>query len=252
MDLNLKGKRALISGASRGIGKAIATALAREGCRIFLNGRDKETLEAAAREVGTSQFLSADVTKGEDCRLLVKAVLKEWDGLDILVCNVGSGRSVPPGEESAEEWNRSLQVNLFATTNLVEAATPALSQNEGAILCLSSICGEESLGAPVTYSSAKAALNAFVRGISRPLAKKKVRINALAPGNILFSGSVWERKLKENRAEVEALLTREVPLGRLGTAEEVADFAAFLVSPRSSFATGTLFTLDGGQLRGNG
>ena len=103
-------------------------------------------------------------------------------------------------------------------------------------------------GAPVTYSAAKAALHAYVRGIARPLGKLGIRINAIAPGNILFEGSVWSRKLQENSAAVESMLERDVALARLGTPRDVAELVAYLVSPRSGFASGAVWTLDGGQV----
>jgi 3-oxoacyl-[acyl-carrier protein] reductase len=120
----------------------------------------------------------------------------------------------------------------------------------GAIVCVSSICGLEVVaGAPVTYSAAKAALHAYVRGIARPLGKDNVRINAVAPGNIVFDGSTWSRKLAENGEAVQAMLDKDVALGRLGTAREVAGLVAYLASPRAGFATGAIWTLDGGQVR---
>ena len=132
---------------------------------------------------------------------------------------------------------------------MIEASISALKQTKGSIVCVSSICGLEIIpGAPVTYSVAKAALNAYVKGVARPFGKFGVRINAVAPGNILFDGSTWERKLTENHNQVKAMLDREVPLQRLGEAQEVADLVAFLVSPRSAFATGSVWTLDGGQI----
>jgi 3-oxoacyl-[acyl-carrier protein] reductase len=118
-----------------------------------------------------------------------------------------------------------------------------------AIICISSICGLAALGAPVTYSAAKAALNATVKGLARPLAKEGIRINAVAPGNILFPGGTWDRKLQEDKDGVEAMLTREVALGRLGTPGEIAGLVTFLASPRAGFITGAIYVADGGQLR---
>ena len=171
------------------------------------------------------------------------------DRLDILVCNVGSGRSVSPGCETTEEWQRVFAHNLWSTTDTVEAAREALAFSKGSIVCVSSICGLEVIeGAPVTYSAAKAALHAYVRGIARPLGKQGVRINAVAPGNIVFEGSVWAMKLVEDAVGVQAMLDKNIAIGRLGTPEEVASLVTYLASPRAGFATGAIWTLDGGQV----
>ncbi len=250
MDLGLSGKVALVTGSSRGLGRAIATSLHAEGCRVMLNGRDREALERQARELGeNAACVVADVTDPAACRDLVRKTETHFGRLDILVCNVGSGASVPPGRETPEEWRRVFDVNLASATNAVEAASDLMERQGGSIVCVSSICGLEALGAPVTYSAAKAALNAFVRGIARPLATRGVRINAVAPGNLLFEGSVWERKLSENAGAVQAMLDREVALKRLGSPEEISNFVTFLASPRAAFATGAVFVVDGGQLR---
>jgi 3-oxoacyl-[acyl-carrier protein] reductase len=250
MDLELTGKTALITGSGQGIGLAIAKLLHQEGCNVALNARHEEEIAATARNWGERvSYHVRDVTQAEECRHLVDKVVERWGRLDILVCNVGSGASVPPGQETPEEWQRVINLNLFATTNMVEAARVFLKQSRGSVLCISSICGLETLGAPLTYSAAKAALNSYVKGMARPLSVDGVRINAIAPGNILAVGGTWERKLKENPIAVEKMLEREVALKRLGKPEEIANFAAFLVSSRASFATGTVFVVDGGQMR---
>lgn len=248
MQLELSGKTALVTGSSKGIGRAIAETLHAEGCKVALNGRNLDDLVAATAELSGSIHVAGDVTRPEDARRVVSEVIKSFGTLDVLVCNVGSGRSVPPGEETAEEWQRVFALNLWSTTNTVEAARDALAASKGVIVCVSSICGLEVIpGAPVTYSTAKAALHAYVRGISRPLGRQGVRINAVAPGNILFDGSVWSRKLTENKDAVQAMLGKEVALGRLGTPRDVANLVVYLASTRAGFATGGIWTLDGGQ-----
>jgi len=249
MQLDLSEKVALVTGASRGIGWAIAQTLHAEGCRVVLNGRNEANLTVAtARLVGSIGVLG-DVTEPLEARQLVAEVLNTFGRLDILVCNVGSGRSVSPGNETADEWQRVFALNLWSTTNTVEAARDALAASNGVIVCVSSICGLEVIhGAPVTYSAAKAALHAYVRGIARPLGQQGVRINAVAPGNILFDGSVWSRKLEEDASAVQAMLAKDVALGSLGTPEDVASLVAYMASPRSSFASGSVWTLDGGQV----
>jgi 3-oxoacyl-[acyl-carrier protein] reductase len=249
MELELSGKTALVTGSSRGIGRAIAEALRAEGCRVAINARNSGRLQACASAIGAALAIVGDVADAGETRRVVDEAVRTLGGLDILVCNVGSGRSVPPGDETHEEWQRVFALNLWSTTNTVEAAREALAAARGVIVCVSSICGLEVVpGAPVTYSAAKAALHAYVRGIARPLGKVGVRINAVAPGNILFDGSVWSRKLTEDASAVQSMLERDVALARMGTPRDVAELVTYLASPRTSFATGGVWTLDGGQV----
>ncbi len=248
--LGLARRKALVTGSSRGIGYAIAQALHAEGCQVVLNARSTAELSQAASDLPGALSVAGDVSRPDDARRIVAEAVEKLHGLDILVCNVGSGSSVAPGTESYDEWQRVFALNLWSATNMVEAARDALTASKGAIACVSSICGVEVLpGAPVTYSVAKAALNAYVRGSARPLGKLGVRINAVALGNMLFEGSVWERKLGEDADAVRALLDRDVALSALGTPESAADVVAFLVSPRASFVTGAVWIIDGGQVR---
>jgi len=250
LDLQLRDKVILVTGSSKGIGFSIAKMLHSEGCRVVLNARNAQELEKSVAKLPGSSGIVADVSVPEQANSLVKKVIKKYGCLDGLVCNVGSGQSVKPGEETFAEWQRVFTLNLWSTTNTVEASIDELKKSSGSIVCTSSICGlEVILGAPVTYSAAKAALHAYVRGIARPLGKKNIRINAVSPGNILFEGSVWERKLSENAEAVSEMCASEVSLGKLGQPDDVANLTAYLISPVSSFITGAIMTVDGGQLR---
>ncbi len=249
MQLDLSKKVALVTGSSRGIGWAIARTLHSEGCRVALNGRSESDLALATAKLDGSIGVLGDVTDPAVAQRIIAEALRAFGRLDILVCNVGSGRSVSPGSETADEWKRMFALNLWSTTNSVEAARDALAESKGVVVCISSICGLEVIpDAPITYSAAKAALHAYIRGIARPLGKQGVRINAVAPGNILFDGSVWSRKLSEDAVSVQSMLERDVSLARLGTPRDVAELVAYLASPHSGFATGGVWTLDGGQV----
>ena len=250
MDLELKGKNALITGSSKGIGYAIATLLHKEGCNVTINGRNNETLKKTITTFNERiHSCAADVTKVDDCHTLIKETINKWGSIDIIVCNVGSGTSVKPGDENFEEWQKVFLNNFYSAVNVIEAAKNELSKSGGSIVCISSIAGMESTGAPVTYSVSKSALNAYVKNISKPLAKLGIRINAVIPGNIIFEGSVWTKKLSENPQDVEKMLKNEVAMQRFGKPQEIANFVAFLCSEKSSFATGSLFVVDGGQTR---
>ncbi len=249
MKLDLDGRAALVAGASRGIGLAIAKALHEEGCNLALAARNRAGLEAAGALLGgRTSAHPGDVSDIAQAGAVAGDAAARWGGLDILICNAGDGRSVPAGSESEAEWRRMLDVNLFTSLNMIAAARPHMRRG-GAIVCISSIAGMAALGAPVAYSAAKAALNAAVKSLARPLALEGLRINAIAPGNILFDGGTWDRKLAEDRAGVEAMLAREVALGRLGKPEEIAALTVFLASPKASFITGSILVADGGQLR---
>lgn len=249
MELGFSGKVALVSGSSRGIGRAIAESLWQEGCCVALNARSSDRLaEASSSMPERCSTHVADVASPDSCAALLREVMARWGKLDILVCNVGSGVSVPPGSETPAEWERMLSLNLFATTNLVAAARPNLRAG-ASIICVSSICGIEELGAPIAYSAAKAALNSYVRGMARPLGQAGIRINAIAPGNILFEGGSWAARQAAEPAATEAMLQRAVALRRFGAPSEIGSVVAFLASARAGFVTGVVWVVDGGQTR---
>jgi 3-oxoacyl-[acyl-carrier protein] reductase len=250
LQTELADKVVLISGSTRGLGSAIADAVAGEGGIVAVNSRNVQDVERKADSLSNAIAVAADVTDPTACRGLVERVVSKAGRLDGLVCNVGSGRSVAPGSETASEWRRVFDANLFSATNLIEAALPELIKTKGSIVCISSICGSVALGAPATYSVAKAALNAMVRNLARPLGAKDVRLNAVAPGNLIFPGSVWEKRLAEDAPAVQRMLDSEVSLRRLGKPAEIASLVTFLLSPAASFITGAIMIADGGQLRG--
>lgn len=241
MDLALQGRRVVVTGGSRGLGRSIVRAFRDEGADVL----------SVSRTVGEPfgegpATVCMDLTQPTAVDELSKAVQDWRGGLDILICNVGSGRSALPGAETAEDWRRALDVNLYATVHAIEAVR-GLMLPGGVIICISSITGRRALGAPVAYSAAKAAIDALVINLARPLGSTGVRILGVAPGNLLFEGSVWQRKLAENADAVDRMLERDVPLGRLGAPEEIANLVVFLASDRAAFMTGAVVVADGGQ-----
>lgn len=237
-----------ISGSTSGIGLGIARAFQKDGLEVAVNGRDVDRVDSIASKLG-ALAIPGDVSTDEGCLGVAGAIASKWGRLDVLVCNVGSGRSVPAGHETPAEWERMIRLNLFSATHLVSACLSLFPPEGGAIVCISSICGVEALGAPLAYSAAKAALHSYVSGASRFLAHKNIRINAVAPGNIFFEGGTWDEKMKQSPDDVREMLDREVPMGRLGTVDEIAAAVTFLASPRASFITGTALVVDGGQSR---
>ena len=143
MNFDLTGKSALVTGSSKGIGRAIAEALHAEGCRVALNGRNASDLAFATSHLHGAIGIVGDVTQPQEAYKIVTEAVARFGGLDILVCNVGSGRSVPPGNETPEEWQRVFALNLWSATNTIEAAKEALMESKGVIVCISSICGLE-------------------------------------------------------------------------------------------------------------
>lgn len=250
MKFDLDGKIALITGSSKGIGFAIAKALKDEGCIVALNSRNNNNLVSATDQIPGSIGLLGDVSDPEAAKRIVGEVVKKFGRLDILVCNAGNSQSVSPGSETYDEWQRIFSLNFWTATNCIEAAANALISSQGNIICISSICGVEVIpGAPITYSVAKSALNAYVRGIARPLGNKGVRINAITPGNINFEGSVWSKKINHNESAVKDMLKQNVSLERLGNCDDVARLAVYLASSNSQFVTGSVWNIDGGQVR---
>ena len=256
MDLGLKGKAAWVSGASRGIGLAVARRLLEEGARVFLTARGPGPLEEArtalAAVFGADRVraLAADAAEPAACAAAAKACLDAFGTLDVLVLNAGTGRIGGGDAPSEADFQAAFAANLRPAHETLAAALEGLrASKSGAVVAVGSIAGLEDLGAPAAYAAAKAALHGWVKTAARDLAASGIRVNAVVPGNILFDGGVWDLKRKEKPGAVEGYIKREVPMGRFGTPDEVADAAAFLASARASFITGALLVADGGQTR---
>jgi 3-oxoacyl-[acyl-carrier protein] reductase len=255
MNLGLTDKVAFVAGASRGIGKGIAEAFLAEGARVAITGRDSAALEAAAAgmsEGRTDRVMTyaGDLTQAETVQKAHQVVTAKWGAIDALVCNVGSGTAKNGWQITAADWESVFQINLWASVRLVEVFLPPMVEaRHGSITFISSIAGLESLGAPIPYGAAKASLEHYSKDLSRRVGRHGVRVNTVAPGNILFPGGSWQRKLDADRAGVTAMIAAEVPLARFGTPEEIGGVVVFLASDRAGFITGSCLVADGGQTR---
>lgn len=253
-------EKALIIGSSRGIGRGIAEQLLDDGYDVIITGRDRHQLEKTYDEIlesydGDSKLQYYLLDALEEAQV---EKLSHWEGLNNLnhlICNVGSGKSVPYDLEGIVEWKRMLDINLNTSRFSVEYFLPllknsAINKKTGStITFISSICGLESLDAPIAYSVAKSAVIAYANNIARKLANSGIRVNCVSPGNILFPGSTWDDKLKNDKEAIEALIEKSVPMGRFGTINEVANAVTFLLSTKASFITGANLVVDGGQTR---
>ena len=244
------GKSILITGSTGGIGFGIAELLSELGFSVIINGRSQRKLNDSLSKLNsTCTGVLANVETSEGLQKIVEHIKINGRKLDGLVANVGTGKSAAPGTETEKDWNEAFSANLFSTINSINTLKYSLSDN-ASIVCISSICGIERInGAPITYSVAKAALNHYIKCAAPIFAESKIRINGVVPGNILFPGSTWEAKLKNSKKDVNKMLDCEVPLKRFGTTSEIAEAVAFLLTSQSSFITGTLLTVDGGQTR---
>ena len=252
MDLGLKGKVAMITGASKGLGRAMAKAFGEEGVKLSICARGEAQLKDAAAEFQKLGFeilaTAADVTNAAEMEKWIAETTARFGGIDILVNNAGGAKPGALSELSEEAWRESFELNFFSAVRLARLAAEKMQSRGGVIINISSIYGRES-GGPLTYNSSKAAMISFTKMLAREMAAKNVRINSIAPGSIQYPGGSWERRFKENPAFEKDFISHETPAGRLGRPEEVAYAVVMMASPRASWINGAILPVDGAQGR---
>lgn len=245
MDLKLAGKKAVITGGTRGIGRATADQLADEGCDIAICARSEDAIAPAVEALKAKGVNAvggqADVRNGAALKNWIAGAADSLGGIDILVANA-SGFGVTMDEQG---WRQGFDIDILGTFHAVEAAMPFLEKSgAGSIVSISSVAAVESLGNARPYNAVKAALITYMSNLAGDLAPKGIRANTVSPGTIYFEGGVWHQREQENPDVFKGALARN-PMGRMGTAEEVASAAVFLASPVASFVTGTNLVVDG-------
>ncbi|SED95343.1 3-oxoacyl-[acyl-carrier protein] reductase [Rhizobiales bacterium GAS188] len=250
MDLGLKGLRAVVTGGTKGIGRAIAETLAAEGANVGICARKAEevtaTVAALAKNGVRTTGRAVDVADAGALKGWVEAVAAEFGGIDIVIANV-SALAINADEEG---WRKGFEVDLMHSVRLVNAAMPWLEKSTaGAIVAISSVSGREIDFAAGPYGAFKAALIHYTQGLAFQLAGKGIRANSVSPGNTYFEGGVWHQ-IKDGNPELYQTALKLNPTGRMGTPQEMANATVFLASPAASFITGTNLVVDGALTRG--
>ena len=255
MDLGLRGKVAVVTGGSRGLGFAAARSLAGEGARLAICARGADGLEAAAatlRATGAEVLtVTCDIAAADGAETLLDAVRDQYGALDILVNNVGGNRRGRFEETTDQDWLDIIELNVLAGFRASRGAIPMMrARGGGAIIFVSSVFGREKGGPGLSiYNTTKSALISASGIMALELAKDRIRVNCVAPGSIRFEGGSWDKRVKADPDGMRAFVRANLPLGRFGRAEEVGDVVAFLASERASLITGACVAVDGGQGR---
>jgi 3-oxoacyl-[acyl-carrier protein] reductase len=260
VDLGIAGKTALVCGSSAGLGRAIADALAAEGCRVAVNGRDEERLNHAVallaqRHDTEIAGFRADVSVPAQATDLVEQVAQRFGSVDILVCNAGGPAAAPFTQTPVGSWQAALELNLLSTIHLCRAAVPLMRQRRwGRIVCLTSVAARQPIQGLILSTTARAGVLGFAKCLSDELATEGITVNAVCPGYMhtdRVTDLVEQRaaQTKRDSNQVLAGYVADIPAGRMGEPDELAAAVAFLASDRARYITGVALQVDGGYVR---
>jgi 3-oxoacyl-[acyl-carrier protein] reductase len=243
MELNLKGKKALVMGSSTGIGKAVAESLIKEGAEVYLCSRTEEKLQACQKEIGAAGYEVCDLTKANASRDLIERLVGKIGQIDILVTNTGGPQKANFLEVTDEQWNVDFQSLWMSPVESIKALIPHMQKNQyGRILMVTSIAAIEPLSGLTTSNGLRAGLSGLAKSISNEFSADGITINLLLPG---YTNTDRLKALNLSDEKVKAM----VPAGRLGKPEELADLATFLASDKGAYITGQSIAIDGGVLK---
>jgi len=247
MNLKLENKSVVVIGGSRGIGLSIARSFLDEKASVSIIARNisNKLKSQLVKEGNKVNFYEGDATDKKSLISISELILEKSKGIDVVIANVGNGKASSASLQSDTEWEESWDINFKSALNSANVFLPMIN-TLGSFTFISSIAGKEYLGAPNSYSVAKSAINTLMKSFSHKFGNK-LRVNCIAPGNVIFKKSRWEEILSESPESVNKMLEDKVPLKRFGTPEEIANVVVFLASPKASFISGACINVDGGQ-----
>jgi 3-oxoacyl-[acyl-carrier protein] reductase len=232
----------IISGGSKGLGKDLVSKFLNRGSNVINLSRTRNNT------INSNLFnYKVDLIFEKNTLKTVKKIKKRHGKIDLIICCVGSGKSVPAGKKNKKSWDQSLSTNFFSATNLIESYLSVYKNKKTKIILISSIAGLKIIDAPITYSVAKAALNYYGKMKSKHLAKYNINLNIISPGNILQRKNVWDKKMKKDNLSIKRYIKKNVPLNTFCNTKQIYDLCAYLLSRSGDSITGSNFVIDGGQ-----
>tara|TARA_B100001057_G_scaffold476480_1_gene544560 strand:+ start:45486 stop:46247 length:762 start_codon:yes stop_codon:yes gene_type:complete len=243
-----KNKIILVTGSSRGIGLNIALSLMKSNSKVIINGRKKTQLKKIVKKYPQLDYVCGDLSNIKTTKSISIEIERKYKRIDVLVCNIGESKSCIPTKETYNEWIKMFNQNFFSAANIIECLQKNLVKSKGKIICISAGAGTKFVkGAPITYSAAKAALNFYLQSLAFYLGQEGVRINIIAPGNTMFKGSTWWKKIKKNKLLVKKIIKSTVPLNKFATPDDISEMVNYLISKKGDFMNGSIVKIDGGQ-----
>jgi 3-oxoacyl-[acyl-carrier protein] reductase len=241
-----KKKVIFITGSSSGIGFELAKKFLDLGFEIAINSNNIRNLKKASKFLNNCKYFLGDVTNIKSLKKIFFQIKREYKKIDFLICNYGNSNF----NNNHLDFEYAFKKNFFTTVNTINYSLPILKENKSKIICISSVCGIEIIkNAPLGYSIAKSAVNNYVKGISNILAEKGISINSIAPGNVMFKGSLWEKKIKNNLKRTKKYIKDNVPINKFASIEDIFGVIRILLLQESNFITGCTYIVDGGQTK---
>lgn len=256
MELDLCDKNVFITASTNGIGKAAAEAFLREGATVIINGHNEkrlmDVLTEFRKKYGEKKVyaICADMSEEIAIKEATGKIREYLSHIDVVVGNLGTGKPVLKDKFDVREWKYMLKMNLLSAVGLIQNVRDLFSEVGGSVVIIASLAAHDRIGAPPAYAASKAGIVSLVKYAAPILAEQNIRINAVSPGNIFFEGGRWEELMVQNSAGTKEYIEKEVPMKRFGKAEEIAETLLFLCSDKSSFTTGAIVQVDGGQGKG--